>query len=701
MKKRYIFFTIFLLMFFIGISNTKSLASFYIKDFEINSQVLNNGDMKVQENITYYSNEKKNGVTRQINLRNNNNTKNSAEGFSLLNVKVNGINAKQVMQGNLGDEGVYEYTVSGKTYNLKVYVPFRGIQTKTVTYEYILKNVGVRYNDTSEIYWNFIGDEWDTKISNLKINIQLPENSIKGTTYVFGHGSDTGTFTKQGNKISLFVQNLPAYQPVDARILFSENSLNNSTKTVNDSVLEKYINQEEGLSVKKEEPVTFFGLTIAQISIILSVVIVLFGIIVYFKYDKEISVPKHYYFRDIPANLEPELLQRVYFGKKTNDSFWIAFLNLVKMGVYNIQETTNAVGKKIKLIIYQGKEGKNLKEYQHFLIDTINGFFDKDESAIDIQTLNAKMKRSTGSGYKKFVDKLETQYESYFGDFSTKVSKKPFLIAVILMIVLILFISAITFMIEPEMGMIISIFLGMTTTIYTIMFNSLPITLYTILFFAMHFSAFQMGIIAMMTGAKIGLLYIPYIILFIILQYTQRVRKSTKEERIIREQIKGLRRYIKNYSKIGERTLDSIVIWEDYLIIAIALKLNKKTINYFYDYCSQNLDNQFSNSLNTFGTYYYMNITFRSMFNNYRISYVRTTSSSSSGGSGYSGSSGGFSGGSSSGGRGRRRRGRKLFLKGRLGPGPSLPFMAKLDQVPLCLYKIGTDPWLQPRVLFR
>lgn len=59
MKKRYIFFIIFLLTVLIGISDNKSLASFYIQDFKINSEVLNNGDMKVEENITYYSTETK------------------------------------------------------------------------------------------------------------------------------------------------------------------------------------------------------------------------------------------------------------------------------------------------------------------------------------------------------------------------------------------------------------------------------------------------------------------------------------------------------------------------------------------------------------------------------------------------------------------------------------------------------------------
>ena len=97
------------------------------------------------------------------------------------------------------------------------------------------------------------------------------------------------------------------------------------------------------------------------------------------------------------------------------------------------------------------------------------------------------------------------------------------------------------------------------------------------------------------------------------------------------------------------------------MIVAIALKLNKKTINYFYDYCKDNLNNEFGTSLNSFGTYYYMDTMCRHTFNNYINSYTHYTSSSSRGSS-YSGSRGSFSGGRSSGGRGRRRRRRKLLL---------------------------------------
>lgn len=640
MKKRYIFFTIFLLIILIGISDNKSLASFYIQNFEINSEVLNNGDMKVEENITYYSTETKNGVTREINIKNSNNSNNSADGLTLYNVKVDGVKAKKVSSGSLGDDGVYEYSISGNTYELKVYAPFKGTQTRTITYEYLLENVGVRYNDTSEIYWNFIGDKWDCKISNLEINIQLPEETANGTIYVYGHGSDNGRFTKDKNNITLYAKNLSAYQALDARILFPTKALSNTSKVINKSVLEKYINKEEGISNKREEPEIIFGLTPSKIAVFLVIGLILFWIVIYFKYDKELKVEKQRYYREIPHDLEPELLQRIYYGKKCKDSFWIAFLNLVKMGIYKIEETTNQVGKKVKLIVYQEKENAKLKDYQISLIDTINGFFDSNENSIDTEKLNAKMKRSNGRGYKKFVDKLEEQIESYFGD-SSKASKTPFMISIILMVIMIAFIGLMAMQTNAGMASGIIMFLAITTLVYSVFFSKMKWNMATIIFIMMHFSGFAIAIIFMMISSNIGIMYIPYIVLFIIMQYAQKIKKLSKEESEIREQIKGLRRYLRDYSKIEDRSLDSMIIWEDYLIIAIALKLNKKTINYFYDYCKDNLNNDFGNSLNSFGTYHYMNTMCQHTFNNYANSYR----------SSYSGSSGGFSGGSSSGGR--------------------------------------------------
>ena len=71
MKKiKYLGFTIMLLVFFILSSNSISKATFYINNFDIMAEVKENGDMQITENIQYYSNETKNGVTREIKTKN-------------------------------------------------------------------------------------------------------------------------------------------------------------------------------------------------------------------------------------------------------------------------------------------------------------------------------------------------------------------------------------------------------------------------------------------------------------------------------------------------------------------------------------------------------------------------------------------------------------------------------------------------------
>ena len=165
----------------------------------------------------------------------------------------------------------------------------------------------------------------------------------------------------------------------------------------------------------------------------------------------------------------------------------------------------------------------------------------------------------------------------------------------------------------------------------------------------------------MLITSGVGVMYIPYALLFILIQYVVRIRKSCKEERQIVEQLKGLRRYLKDYSLLSEKEeILDIVIWEEYLILAIALGLNDKVINNWYEYGQMYMDSNIERSFYNVGGYTHIHSTIMPAFNTYAhsISFVSTGSSSS-----FSGSSGGFSGGSSSGGGGRRWRRRKLLLR--------------------------------------
>lgn len=654
MKRKIYVILLFTLLFVIAIA-TKSFGYFEIDNFEINCYVQENGDMKVEENITYKTNESKNGVTRDIELKNDINSKNSADGFVLESVKVDGINYKKTYSAQNGDSGVYEYTKSSNKHSFKVYTPFKR-QGKTVTYTYLLKNVVVKYQDTAEIYWNFIGSKWDTDINNVDINITLPYESTKGAIYVFGHGSDNGTFTRRGNYITLNAKYLEPYQALDARILFSNAAVPNATKNINQKVLEKYINQEQGITKNREEKEILFGLSVNNIALGLSVLIVLAGIIILVKYTKKEKVEKQKYIREIPANLEPELLQTIYYGKIRKDAFWITFLNLVKLGVYRIEKTTNEVGKETQKIIFV-KKVEGLKEHQQRVIASINSFM--KDNAIDLIKLKSEFKRSLNTGYKRFIEALNSRKESLFGE-KIKVPKIVKNVLYISMAILVIFIIVISRVVaeEKEMGIFIAMFLGITTIVYTVIFKNIKLNAATIVFLLIHCGMFQMGNLLMLNSVGIGVLYIPYVLLFILIQIVDRIEIQSKEELQIKEDIKALRRYIKDYSMLEEKGIEHIALWEDYLILAIALGLNNKTINYFYDYCKDNLSSDFGTCLINVGTYSVMSNTFRTTFNSYQTKYTASVSSGSS----YSGSSGGFSGGSSSGGGGRRRRRRQLLL---------------------------------------
>ena len=169
----------------------------------------------------------------------------------------------------------------------------------------------------------------------------------------------------------------------------------------------------------------------------------------------------------------------------------------------------------------------------------------------------------------------------------------------------------------------------------------------------------------MMVSAGVGWLYIPYIICFAFIQYLIRIKKYSREEREVIAKIKGLRRYIKDYSLMRERDglVENIALWEDYFILAIALGLNAKTINYFYNYGKEQVSSNLGMAMYGTHTYSDFHYTAYNSFYNYQRSYRTYSSSSSGGGSSYSGSSGGFSGGSSSGGGGGRRWRRRTLLK--------------------------------------
>lgn len=662
MKKKLLFLIIFC-FFLLLVLSTNSFAMFTKEQYTINATLLQNGNMYVEEIIEYNTNETRNGVTRTIKLQNPENTKNSATGFELKGVYVDGELCTEVTGGRNGQDKVYEYSYSsGYEAYIKLYTPFE-YEGKTVKYVYTLSNVAVEYNDIAEIYWNFVGSDSSDRTENLTINITLPAVAANDTIYVYGHGSDNGTFEKDGNYITLKAENIASGQAVDARILFSKDAVN-TTKTVNQNVLQKYRNMEEGMN---NDVYVVGTITVNQLAAFLTIIILVIFVMVFLKYHHK-KIRHEQYVRELPYGLEPEVLQTVYYGRIKENAFWITFLNLVKKGVFKIEKDINKVNREKYNIIFE-RDDILVPEYEQKVVETITGCMSEknreNKEYVELTKLKAKLQRSTSyKGYTKFANSLQTEVDSIFGE--DKKPKKLRIFVTLAMIVFILIIMMIATKVTSEgfeEVMIIPMMLGFTTLVYSIFFINIKFNLPVVIFLIFHCGAFQIGNISILNSLDIGILYIPYILLFILLIYCYRVKEESKEKKEARGQIQGLKNYIKNYSMLSERELQDITLWGEYLIMAIALGVNKRTVNYFYNGCAENLGNDFGNNLVVVGSYAVFSSSFATTFNS-----IRTTSSSGSGSSrgGYSGSSGGFSGGSSSGGGGRRWRRNRFLLKNKI-----------------------------------
>ena len=237
--------SLLVIIFFILIANTKVQAkSYYIDDMQIEATVQNNGDLQIEQTLKYAFNGEYNGIYITIPTKYKNqeeviskisNDIYNASGVFVQDVSLiedsNEYHYSKVGSAINGNEGVYTTENTYNSCKIKVYSP--SVDTKkTFKIKYILQNVCVEHNDVGELYYNFIGGDWQCSIKNLDIDIFLPNNQedIK----IWGHGPDNGYSKIIDNTHAYFnVKNVPTGKYVATRVVFDKSNILSTTKKSN------------------------------------------------------------------------------------------------------------------------------------------------------------------------------------------------------------------------------------------------------------------------------------------------------------------------------------------------------------------------------------------------------------------------------------------------------------------------------------
>lgn len=481
--------------------------------------------------------------------------------------------------------------------------------TKKYQISYTIEDAVTVHEDCSELYWQFVGTDNAVPAKKVTGKILLPE-AVKETENlrVWAHGPLNGEIHKTSNReVTFAVKDFKPETMLEVRVVTEENLFEQSLKHSYQNALDEIMFEEkmwaESANEERNKAKILAGV------IILVCVFYIFKIVKYSRILREISkeqqqFDREKYFRDIPREKSATPAEAAFLLKLYNESsvFSATLLQLCLKGYISF-EAENA--KNIKINLNQ-KESSDLKPSEKSILELLQEIAGAAGESLTMEDI----KKFAQKEYEKFGDLMNEIQEGaknfyhkigYYDIEKEKIANKYGNVGVLYMIGASLLVLIGTFMITPLVWAIV----------------------------------------------------IEWLICFILL-----VTASNKEDclteqgKVEKQQWKGLKNYMIDFSMLKDREVPDLVLWEQYLVYATAFGISEKVVKQLKVVYPQ-LQNLDSN------TYMYLYLMSDTRFSNGFINefnqstsgiysaYVASLPSSSSG------SGGGFSSGG--GGRWRRR----------------------------------------------
>lgn len=498
--------------------------------------------------------------------------------------------------------------------------------TRVYEISYQVNDAIAKYSDYAELYWQFVGEEFEVDAKNITGTILLPEHvNAMDHIKVWGHTEDLNgeIHVTDTNKIEFNINQFRSGRYVEIRTLFPTEMINHTSRGENTQRLEQVIqeetqwaNQANARRQRKENSKKIVSIIINIIAMILTIV----SMKSILKNVKKIKIRKKFvpsqeikYYREMPREdatpsealsiLEKQIGNSIYTHMGRIFSATLLDLSLKKI----IEFEGNDKNIKVKIVKENPEELQDVKD-EKVIFEFLKQACEKTQNEITMKELEKYIKKSQ-SKVLKLKDDLDhtTEQAIYQKELADKKGK-------------------------DEMNHIIGCIIGLGT-----------ILMISIIMFAIFTKLINL----------IGM--IPFIIVGII-QFIVFIRLANKTNILTQKGVderakwKGLKRYMEDFSMLDKREIPEIVIWEKFLVYATAFNIAEKVIKQL-KIVYPNSKEEFN--INTYSyMYLMMNTNFSSSFSNAISNSISTAYSSATGGGG------GFSAGGrrTVGGRWRWRR---------------------------------------------
>jgi uncharacterized membrane protein len=505
--------------------------NYNIDSLKVDATIQNNGDMLVKEAITLDGSF--NGYIRDLSYKGNYSNY-DASNLELIKVcESNNFTPdkcfSKVNYGYSGDSYVYEYSETSNIISLKMY-DYNPSGEKTFYIEYLLKDVVLIHDDVAELYWTFIGENFDDDINYVNITINLPSTSTE--LRAWAHGPLDGNIDLVSKKqVVATINNLYAKNLVDVRMVFDKTLVSNGTKIVSGNGLNNILKEEnkradEANQERAKARMLYYGMiTIDILWLCLAIIIFIY---VYLKYDKERKSEFNLeYYREFPGEYGPEVMEYLITSNVSSLSLSALILNIVSKKGLTIREDQNKKGKKEYVLVdSKNKLKEPLTEEETFIKEWLLNDCGNGEE-VSMNEIKDASKDITSA--KKFLK----QYNKWSDMAKENGQKEEFF--------------------DDNTGIKIKVGL----------FGALGIIL-----FAIHNAI----------GVQNALMVIVLMVSIFIIIYAIAFRRRTVKGNDHYVKWMAFKKFLLDFGRFKEKELPEIALWEKYLVYATALGIADKVI---------------------------------------------------------------------------------------------------------------------------
>ncbi len=462
-RKLLIFFSIFILLLGIPVSSHAE-SSLSIPRWIVEAELLTNGDLSIVEDLTFDFSGDFNGVFRQVVLEGTSGMKNLSVREMVKNKEIKYANVSDAAKG---DSGVFTTSENNDFNTIKIFSPSSN-QQKTFRISYIIKDVAVKYSDTGELYYKFLGKENETPIDFFSVNLKLP-GSKKDRVKIYAHGPSNGKVNfKSDNIVHLEVENVPTNTFVEARVLFPTefipDSHNISSKDGYSEIMgeeQRFAQKLKQKSIRREKAKTGFN----YISIALGGLQLIFITLFASKTRRELNIYRKSDYNIIPEDCTPAVASYLVNLNISSNSIIATIFDLCRKGYLSIEGIKDDISN-FKLTKIKEVDNELLKHEKYFigwLIDSIGD--GKQVTTDDIEYYGKKHNAQFLKSYAAWQNKVKEEAinKGYF-----EKEKREYGVLLIALFVIILPISIISLSLEGLYGLfslivsIIGFIYGMT-----------------------------------------------------------------------------------------------------------------------------------------------------------------------------------------------------------------------------------------------